>query len=253
MGLSFVALLSTFFALLVYKYFSNQSGIKRSKEKLKAYFVEQWLYIDDPVLILRAQARIIMEGARYLSYTLVPLAIMVFPMMLVLVNMEYRYHYRAFRKGEKILVKLKAENEICTDSIRFELPLGLKLDGGPLGATITEKGKEKTMIWFRILVEEEGEYEACIFFKDKRLKLPIIANPEQVVRLNPVELKNSFNRFFHPGLSKIGRDIPLEEIRISYPEFNPIFFRWKIWWLWQFIIFMFVFGFLLKRLIKVEF
>jgi hypothetical protein len=134
LGLAFATLLVTACALIIYKYTSSQRGIKKAKEKIKAHFVEVWLFIDDPILILKAQAGIFSQGFKYLGFALIPLAVMFLPVLIFLINCEYRYHYRPFQSGEEFLLKFRLSEQVpeWRNVVSLELPSGLEVTAPPL-------------------------------------------------------------------------------------------------------------------------
>ena len=258
-GLAFATLLVTAFALIIYKYTSNQEGIKQAKERIKAHFVEVWLFIDDPILILRAQAGILKNGLKYLGYALVPLAIMILPVLLFLVNCEFRYHYRSFKPGESFLLKLYVSPEIPNwqNALQLRLPEGLKLTAPPL--RIQEAGKQICEIDYRIKVLEKGRHKLEIILptgasgSHDSLQLIIFAQPEKNLRLNPVEGAGFSLNFWHPGYGWIKSSSGIERVEITYPQAEVNFLGWRTWWVWPMIILMFIFAFALKPIIRVEF
>ena len=93
-------------ALLVFKAVSNQAGIERAKDRIKAHLLELWLYRDDLVVSLRAMGALVRQNLAYLGHSLVPLAVMLVPFLLVVVQIESRFAYRELRPGETALLTL---------------------------------------------------------------------------------------------------------------------------------------------------
>jgi len=260
-GLAFATFLITAFALIIYKYTSNQEGIKQAKERIKAHFVEVWLFIDDPILILKAQAGILKNGLKYLAYALVPLAIMILPVLVFLVNCEYRYHYRSFQPGENFLLKIYPSPQIPNwkDAVQLKLSAGLELTAPPLRIQENRDDKEICEIDYRIKVLEKGRHKLGIILPSgasgshDSLQLTIFAQPEKNLRLNPVEGSGFSLNFWHPGYGWIKPGSGIERVEITYPQAEVNFLGWRTWWVWPMIILMFIFAFALKPIIKVEF
>lgn len=256
-GLAFATLLVTAFALLVYKYTSNQEGIKKARERIKAHFVEVWLFIDDPILIAKAQAGIFSQGARYLSYALLPLAVMLLPVLIFLINCEYRYHYRPFHPEEVFLLKVRISRSISdwTHVLQLELPPGIELTAPPLRLLDRDEGgREFSEIDYRFKVVETGNQLIRLTVGDKKnLELPIFSDPSHTMRLTPIEMAGFFPTLLHPGRGLLERESGIQRIEIQYPETRLNFFGWETYWVWPFLILMFVFAFALKPIMKVEF
>ncbi len=256
-GMAFATLLVTVFALVIYKYTSSQDGIKKAKEKIKAHFVEVWLYIDDPVLILKAQAGIFGNGGKYLGFALIPLVVMFLPVMIFLVNCEHRYHFRAFEPGEAFLLKLKVSGQMSDwmNGIRLELPPNLELKYPPLRIQEPDDiGGGLREIDYQIQVKAKGSLPVKIFAQGKPpVEVRVFADAKGNPRFNPVTANGFSVNFWHPTLAKLDPASGIQKIEIKYPEGDADFFGWKTYWIWPFIILMFVFAFALKPIIKVEF
>jgi hypothetical protein len=255
-ALTFATLLVTALALVVYKYTSSQDGIRLAKEKIKAHFVEVWLYIDDPVLILKAQAGIFANGGKYLAYALVPLAVMFLPVMVFLINCEYRFHYRQFNQGEVFLIKARVNSQVSDwmNAVKPDLPDTLAMDAPPLRIEgRDDKGNEFREIDFRVKVLKNGFYEMNLGAGKDITRLMIMADNSAQFRLAPYIGKKFSENFWNPGYSQFPIGAGIDRVEVSYPRSDLDFFGWKTWWVWPFIILMFVFAFALKPIIKVEF
>jgi hypothetical protein len=256
-GLAFATLLVTAFALFIYKCTSNQDGIKKARERIKAHFVEVWLFIDDPILILKAQAGIFSQGVRYLSYALIPLAIMFLPVLIFLVNCEYRYDYRPFQPDEIFLLKMRISGNISdwTHVLQLKLPPGLELTAPPLRfQDRDEDGKEFSEIDYRLKVKEKGDHIVKLLVSgQEQIDLRIFADALRNTRLNPVESARFSSTFLHPGLGLLKPGSGIEKIEVQYPVAYIGFLGWKVYWIWPFLILMFIFAFALKPFIRVEF
>jgi hypothetical protein len=256
-GLAFATLLITAWALIIYKYCSNQKEIKKAKERIKAHFVEVWLFIDDPILILKAQAGIFSQGVRYLSYAVIPLAIMFLPVLIFLVNCEYRYHYRPFQPGEVFLLKMRLSEDVAPleNAINLELSSGLEFTALSLRLQDKdENGKEFREIDYRLKVKEKGDHTAKLLVSgQEQIDLRIFADALKNTRLNPVESVRFSSTFLHPGLGSLKPGSGIDKIEVQYPVAHIGFLGWKAYWIWPFLILMFIFAFALKPLIRVEF
>ena len=88
------ALPLTVLALLVYRWVSDQAGIVRTKDRIKAYLLELWLYKDDPRVLLGAQGRVVWHSLVYLRHALLPVAILLVPIGLLTAQVESRFARR---------------------------------------------------------------------------------------------------------------------------------------------------------------
>lgn len=249
----------TALGLVIYKYTSNQEGIKQAKEKIKGHFFEVWLYIDDLALIARAQAGIFRQGGRYLAYALVPLLVMIVPVMLILINLEFRYAYRPLRPGDEVLVKVKLKGSAGAQlpQLRLETPAGVAVAAGPVRISFSEKhSSRETRLeadW-RLRVEQEGVWPLRFWLGESAAaEQPLYAQSDGRRRLDPVRAASFASALFYPPLRALPSASPIQEIRVEYPSAEISFFGWQTWWVWPFLLVMLAAAFLLRGVIKVEF
>jgi hypothetical protein len=119
------ALPVTVFALLVFRYASDQQGIAAVKDQVKAHLLELWLYRDYPSVLLRAQGQIIVNSFAYLGYALLPMAVMLMPLVLLLVQAEARYALRPLLPGDTVIVTADLAGEGPRPAASLDVPPGL--------------------------------------------------------------------------------------------------------------------------------
>jgi len=90
-GLAVVSLLTALLMLEVYKLTSNQSAIRRAKDRIKAHLLEMRLYKDSLRVTLRAQAGILKANLAYMGANLKPLLVMIVPLVLILARLSVWY------------------------------------------------------------------------------------------------------------------------------------------------------------------
>lgn len=132
------ALPLTVLALLIYRWVSDQAGIVRTKDRIKAYLLELWLYKDDPRVLLGAQGRVFWHSLVYLKHALLPVAILLVPVGLLTAQVESRFALRAPDPGEAVLVGATvapADNLLRKDA--SITGAGLRVETPPLRVTAT--------------------------------------------------------------------------------------------------------------------
>ncbi len=257
-GILVSSVVVTALGLVVYKYTSNQDGIKIAKDKIKAHFFEVWLYLDDLALIAQAQGGIFKEGGRYLAYALVPLVVMMAPVMLILINLEFRYDYRPFRPGDEFLLKvrLKGFAESQLQNLVLELPPGLELAAGPVRIAEHDRDERSARIesdW-RLRVKQAGALQLQFKLGQEPVaQQTVFAGSSARPRLDPVRPSSFWASLLHPPIEPLPANSPIQEISVAYPQADISFFGWNAWWVWPFLVVMFVAAFLLRGLIGVEF
>jgi len=198
------------------------------------------------------------EGGRYLAYALAPLLVMLAPVWLILVNLEFRYDYRPFQPGEEFLLKvrLKGFAESQLDHLALELPPGLEVAAGPVRIAEHNWNERTALIesdW-RLRVKQAGALPLQFKLGDELVaEQVVLAGASARPRLDPVRPSSFWQSLWHPPLQPLPTHSPIQEISVAYPRADIPFFGWKAWWVWPFLAVMFVAAFLLRGLIGVEF
>lgn len=248
----------TALGLVVYKYTSNQEGIKTAKDRIKGHFFEVWLYIDDLGSIVRAQGGIFSNGGRYLGYALVPLLVMLLPVLVILVNLEYRYGIRPLQPGEEFILKvaLQGSAESDLDQLRLDLPAGVHLLAGPV--RIRERNPQtkerKVEADWRLRADQAG---AAVLQLQLGNRAPtahtVLVAASGRPRLNPVRSAELASALLDPPLEPLPAGSAFKAITVAYPEAEVSFFGWQSWWVWPFMAVMLIAAFALRGVIGVEF
>jgi len=82
---------SGFFALIIFKYTSNQKAIGRVRDDIKANLLAVKLFRDNFSVAFRSQARVMAAAVKLLVYSLVPMLVIILPVCLVLAQMGAWY------------------------------------------------------------------------------------------------------------------------------------------------------------------
>lgn len=249
-GLCAISFLTTIIVLPIFKYTSNQDGIKRVKARIMGHILELRLFKDDIRIILSAQKDILKFNMIYLRYTLRPLMLMMIPMVVIIIHTTVRYEYRPLHPGESAIVKVKLHNPnelsekdrsvvlTATEGLCIETP-PLRIDGG------------KETYW-RIKAEGEGVFKLRFHTLDMEVEKRVFVS-EKVTRLSPKMLKSGFaNSFLYPGEPSIPAGTALDSILVAYPHAKIKLFGWNIHWLILFFILTLGFGFVLMKPLKVS-
>ncbi|MFC2157845.1 hypothetical protein ACFLT9_08415, partial [Acidobacteriota bacterium] len=117
-ALVLISLLTGIFMLLVFRWTSNQAGIKAIKNRIKAHLLEIRLFKDNLGLSLKAQGNILKCNVKYISFSAKPMLFMILPLALILIQMNLWFGYNPISPERPILFKviLKTDyNPIETD------------------------------------------------------------------------------------------------------------------------------------------
>jgi len=244
-GLCAISLLTSIIALPIFKYTSNQEGIKRVKARIMGHILELRLFKDDIRIILSAQKNILKFNMIYLRYTLKPLIFMMVPMVVIIIHTAVRYEYRPLHPGESAIVKVKLHNpnelSIQDREIVLTVSEGLSIETPPFRI---DGGKET---YWRVRAEREGIFKLGFQARDMEVRKMVFVSGK-VTRISSETLKSGIvNSFFNPGGPSLPEGTALESVLVTYPHAKINLFGWDIHWLILFFIFTLGFGFILMR------
>ena len=87
-GMIFVSLITAFLMLWVFKLTSNQAGIRKAKNAIKAHLLELRLFKDNMRISLKAQGRIVRANMSYIACNSKPMLVMILPLLLILAQLN---------------------------------------------------------------------------------------------------------------------------------------------------------------------
>lgn len=243
-----VSLLTGLLMLWVYKYTSNQQGIKSVKDKIKAHLLELRLYKDNFQVTLQAQKKIIACNMRYMFYALKPMLVMMVPIVLMLIQIDLWFGYRPLRPGESVLLKVKLDRGPLQTDLTLQAPPGVEVETPALRIE-----EEKEVDW-RVKGNKEGEYQLAFTVDNQTFtKQLVVFSHKPLVKISPARVRNGFlDRLLDPGEAPIPSGLPVSRVDIVYPGQEMSFFGLPVHWLIVFFILSIVVGFGLKGFFGVE-
>lgn len=243
-----VSLLTGFLMLFIYRKVSNQDGIARVKNRIKAHLLELRLFKNDLGVSLRAQGRILAANLKYIGYAFKPLLVMIVPVMLILIQLNDWFGSRPLAVGESALVKARlAEgfSPIETD-LRLEAPGGLVLEAGPL------RIEENREVDWRIRAEAPGVHELVLRWGAGSAVKKVVAGDARLARISTARVRSDvWREISHPGERSLPGDGPLTTVEVRYPERRLDLFGTGVHWLVAYFVLSLVLGFAFKGLFKV--
>lgn len=245
-----VSLLTGMLMLSIFRLTSNQEGIKKAKNKIKAHILELRLFQDNLGISLRSQGKILTTNLKYLSHTAKPMLIMIVPLVLVLIQLNFRFAYLPFQTGQQALVKVILKPDLNPSETAVELtPLSAGIVVETPGIRIDE---EREIDW-RIRITGEGRHEFAIESGGEKVIKRIDAGGKSLRTLSPIKVGAGFlDQLFYPAEKPMASTLPFQSVTITYPERKMNLFGWKMHWIIAYFFLSMVFGFGLKGVFKVD-
>lgn len=245
-GLGAVSAVTGLVAMLVFRAASNQRAIAAVKSQIIAHLLEVLLYRDELRVIMRAQARLLRDNLKYFTYALVPLACMIVPIGLLMVQTELRYGHRPLRVGEEAVVTLTLEPGADLDQVTMTVSPGLRAVTPPVRIpTLNE-------VDWRIAAVAEGAHELRFSLAGKEFTKQVVVGkrPGRVARARVDD--NLWAQIANPGEPLLPGDLPVRQIAVSYPKAEFVVLGRRLHWIWPWLAMSMLFGYALKGPLRVQ-
>ncbi len=243
-----ISVLTGLFLLAIYRWVSDQEGIKKTKDKIKAHLLELRLFSDDLVTSFRTQGNLLYWNLRYFLHALRPLAVMIIPLVFLLSHLNLWFAYKPLSPGETTIlkVKLKEGYNPLELSIRLNQSEGYQIETPALRI---EPARE---INWRLRALKPGRFNIIINLDGQKITKEMVVGETSVVRLSSVRPSSGlFAQLLSPGEAPLAAS-PIKEISLVYPSRRMNFLGWKLHWLIVYFVLSVVAGFALKKPLKVE-
>lgn len=244
-----LALPATVIALLVYRLISNQAGISAQKDKIKAYLLELLLYKDDLRVTLAAQGRIFNHSLRYMGHALLPMAVMLAPFLLIMVQVESRFAFQGLEPGDSVILSVAVDTtqqRVQQTDYQLELPAGLTVETPPVRVAATGE-----VLW-RIRAGAAGDHVATIRSAGNAIEKHIQVGA-QYTRLAPsLYQSSSLLTLGYPAEPALAADQPMTRVSLEYPRARGEFAGLSSA-SWLLFLYSILFGFALRGIVGVTF
>lgn len=245
----FISFLTGLLMLFVFRATSNQEGIRRTKNKIKAHLLEMRLYKDSLSLTFKAMGNILFHNLKYIGHSVRPLLVMIGPILLILLQLNLWFGYQSIREGDPVLLKVKLKEEINP----LEIPFVLESLSGMTVETPPLRIPEEREIDWRLRAKEKGVHLLTLHWNGRTVTQKIYVAQNRLTRISPIKVQKGFFReVLNPGETPLPKDAPLERMEVAYPGQSMNLFGGHVHWLIAFFVLSIVFGFTFKGIFKVE-
>jgi uncharacterized membrane protein (DUF106 family) len=248
-GMIIISFLTALLMLFVFRFTSNQQGIRNVKDKIKAHLLEIRLFKDSLRISLMAQGNILRYNLKYIGYSVKPLLVMILPLVLILIQLNLWFGYSSLDPGQKAILKaeLDADQSLLNTRFMIEAPPGLEIESPPLRIQ-----GENEVNW-RLQATEPGMHELTLMVNGQRLTKKVAVAQKQLSKISPLKIRRNFiDELFNPGEAPIPGKTPVKSIKIEYPAQQMNLFGWRVHWIIVYFALSIIFGFSFKGIFKVD-
>jgi hypothetical protein len=247
-GLGAVSVATGALMLLIFRWTSNQGAVRASKEKIKALLLEIRLFKDDPVLVMRAQTQVFGATLTYMKHALVPLAVMVLPFLLLVLQLNLYFGYRPLRAGESAILAVKWREQLPWRDMIADLrvPAGVVIETPALRM---EEGRE---VDWKLKATQEGRFDLTVRLAGQEFRKEVRIT-DHLARVAPSRRQaNLLVAGFAEGEAPLPSGAPIESIDVRYPPRGFSLIGWQVPWLVPFFLLSLVSGYVLSRVFRIE-
>jgi uncharacterized membrane protein (DUF106 family) len=249
-GLLVVSVVTGVVMLLIFGKTSNQKKITETKDKLKAYIMEMWIFRNDTLVMFSAIGNVIRSNLQYLRHSLRPLLFIFVPVLVIMVQLGIRYGNQPFEPGDTTILSVELSDGVRPTDADVELTssMGLRVLSPPLRIDA-----EHQVDW-KLQALMPGTHEIALRVGDEVLTKSVAVGPERRVEtladIRPTA--GTWSAFLYPSEAPIPRGSVVKAIRVGYPARELGLFGLNVHWLLAFFVVSVVAGFALKGVFGID-
>jgi uncharacterized membrane protein (DUF106 family) len=235
--------------LFVFKWTSNQQGIQKVKNRIKAHLLELRLFKDSLSQSLRSQGNILRCNLTYISYSVKPMLVMIIPLILILIQLNFWFGYESLTPNEPAILKIK----LTEDQNPLETQIAVQLSSGLVMETPPLRIEESSEINWRFSATQAGIQQFTVTINGETITKKVSVAQKPLSKISPLKTnKKFFDQVIYPTESPIKSKIPVKSIEVKYPAKSMNFLGWKLHWIIVYFALSIIFGFAFKGIFKVQ-
>lgn len=245
-ALAAISLLTGVASMLVFRYASNQSAMRRIKNRVQAHILEVRLFPDQLEVVSRAYLRALRCTLLYLVYTLQPMLILLLPMLILLAQLNVRFSQLPLRPGDSFILKAKLTRPLAAGTVSLRLPNSLALTAAPVHIPALSE------VDWRIRAEEKGNFSPAVIVGNRAFTKRVVVGSDLTVLYARREQRSWLDWLANPGERALPAAAALRAIDVSYAPRSIRAGPFEtVWWVF-FLVVAVASGLIAKFVLKVE-
>jgi uncharacterized membrane protein (DUF106 family) len=248
-GMVLISLLTSFLMLLIFRHTSNQAGIKKAKNLIKAHLLELRLFPDDMRVQFRAQGRILLANLKYIGHNSKPMLVMIVPVLLILIQLNLWFGARSLKPGETAILKIKLSGDRFPSEIAVsvETPPQVVIETPPL------RIEDAAEIDWRVKAKETGLGRLTLVVGGETIVKDVTVDAKPLTKISTIRVgRNVLDQVFNPGERPLPSGSLIRSVELKYPAARMDLFGRHVHWLVVYFVLSIIFGFAFKGIFKVE-
>ncbi len=243
-----ISLASGLMMLWVFGKASNQQAIRRLRKRMTGNLIGVWLFQNEVRAVVRLQVRVLADTLSYLKHSLLPIAILVLPMILILAQLNLRFSARPLQPGQAALVKVRL-------SASPEQPQYPSLEASPGIEVETPAVYAPSLGEFawRIRAKQEGRHQLQVSLAGEAVGKEVLVGQSGWGTISSQRSLRLGDSLLYPGEPLIAADAGVESIQVAYSGLKLSIFGVEIHWLVLFLAFSLLSAFAFRPWLGVTF
>jgi len=174
--------------LFAYKYTSNQAGIERARDDIKANMLAMKLFKDSLRVTFGAMLNVMCASLRILMLSIPPLLVAMVPMVPLLAQMASRYFFAPMEVGKTSTVKVWFSDDFAQHQLHEGTAISLKVpDGVALRTPKPWRSADAKEADWRIRADKPGSFILTVVAGDQEFtkELPVGTYGSITTRISP--------------------------------------------------------------------
>ena len=233
--------------LFIFRCVSDQPGIRKIKNRIKARIFELRLFGHDLGLMWESQKDLCRDNLAYLKFSVKPMLLMIVPVGLIMIQSGVWFARHPIEAGTSAIVRIKFDDQApFNENFRLRVPEGIVIETPALRIP-----EEKEIDW-RIKALKEGTY-ALEFDSDSAMIGKTIIVDSRLARLSLMRVSSNWlSQLLYPAEKSLPPGSGLDYIEVGYPTVSYHILGWKIHWLVIFFVISIATGLILKAFFRIE-
>jgi uncharacterized membrane protein (DUF106 family) len=244
-GLCFISAVTGVLLLKLYGLVSRQKKIRRAKDEINAHLLGIVLYKDDIRLCLKSQAKMLLANIKYLKQSLLPLVVLLVVCLPILGQLNLRYGYQPFNKGDKIPIIANFTNTTDLTGISITTEDGLKV------LTPALRIQELNQVVWKVQPLWPGTHKIEVGVAGSTYNKELVVG-DTADKVSSVRLKSFLGSVLYPGENLLPEESPIDSIEVPYRGGSVKIFGHNFHWLLIFCVVSIIAGLSFKRILNVE-
>jgi hypothetical protein len=220
--------------------------MRRIKNRIQAHLLEVRLFPDRLGVVSRAYGRLLRLTGIYFTYTLKPLAILLLPLVILMVQLDLRFSRIPLHIHDSFILKAKLAGPGTLDSDSLRLPKGLTLTAPPVSIPALQE------VDWRIRADEYGVFLPAVVVTGRAFAKQVVVSKE--ITALPVKRARAsvMEWFLNPVEQSLPRGGPLRSLEVNYAPRSLDLGYFVTNWLVFFLVVSLVSGLIFKFALGIE-